>query len=148
MANYGTIAGAVTYFSERLGTTPWDNAVVGDRTKALIMATKAIDRLNFAGDMADEDQGYQFPRGEDTSVPQDILDATYECAIAFLDDVDLEMEQEAIGVVTESYSGARTTYDSHNVQDHIRAGIPSITAWNILIPYLRDPQEVSLSRVT
>ena len=43
---YGTIVLADVYFGERLFSEVWENAVPGDRTKALIMATRAIDRLN------------------------------------------------------------------------------------------------------
>ena len=109
MANYGTIALANTYFGERLNSTVWENAVPGDRTKALIMATKAIDRLNIADEKTESAQELQFPRGTDTTVPQAILDATYECAISFLDGVELDLEQEMLGVNSDAYSGARTT---------------------------------------
>jgi hypothetical protein len=148
MTIYGSIALANAYFATRLETGVWDNAVVGDRTAALTMATKSIDRLNFAGEMVDSDQEFQFPRADDTEVPQDILDATYECALAFLDGVDIELEQEMTGVNSDAYSGVRTTYDSYARQDHIKAGIPSYRAWMILLPYLRDPQEVTLRRVS
>jgi len=147
VANYGTIVLANTYFGERLNSEIWEDAIPGDRTKALIMASRAIDRLNFVGEMADEDQVLQFPREEDTSVPTDILYATYECALAFLDGVDLDLEQEMLGVNSDAYSGARATYDADFTQDHVRAGIPSAQAWQLLLPYLRDPREVILRRV-
>ncbi len=145
---YGSIALANTYFGTRLETGVWDDAIPGDRTAALTMATKAIDRLNFVGDVATLGQDNQFPRGEDTDVPDDILEATYECAIAFLDGVDLELEQEMVGVNSDAYSGVRTTYDSHNRQDHIKAGIPSYQAWCLLLQYLHDPREVIVRRVS
>ena len=148
MANYGTIALANTYFGARLETDDWDNAVIGDRTAALTMATKAIDRLNFVGDVATMGQDNQFPRGDDTDVPDAILEATYECALAFLKGVDLELEQEMIGVNSDAYSGVRTTYDSHTRQDHIKAGIPSYQAWTLLLQYLHDPREVTIRRVS
>jgi len=148
MSNYGTIALADAFFLERLSTEVWDNAVVADRTAALVTATKAIERLNFAGEVETLGQEFQFPRTDDTEVPQDILDATYLCALALLDGVDLELEQEMVGVNSDAYSGVRTTYDSHSRQDHIKAGIPSYEAWMILLPYLRDPLEVTLRRVS
>jgi hypothetical protein len=148
VANYGTIALADAYFALRLETDVWDNAVVADRTAALTMATAAIERLNFAGEVETLGQEFQFPRTDDTEIPQDILDATYLCALALLDGVDLELEQEMTGVTSDAYSGVRTTYDSYSRQDHIKAGIPSYEAWMILLPYLRDPQEVILRRVS
>lgn len=149
MANYGTIAGGDTYFGERLNSEVWEDAIPGDRTKALIMATRAIEKLNFAGvKYGGDDQEAQFPRGDDTTVPDDIVYATYECAFAYLDNIDMDLEQENLGVVSDAYSGSRTTYDAGFVKDHIRAGIPSSQAWSYLLPYLRDPREVSISRVS
>ncbi len=145
---YGSIVLANTYFATRLETDVWDDAVVDNRTAALTMATKSIDRLNFAGEVETLGQDNQFPRGDDTSVPQDILDATYECALAFLDGIDIELEQEMVGINSDAFSGVRTTYDSYTRQDHIKAGIPSYRAWMLLLPFLRDPAEVTLRRVS
>jgi len=145
---YGSIVLANTYFGERLDSRVWEVTAIGDRTKALIMATRAIDRLNFAGEKYLASQTLQFPRETDTSVPAAILEACYECAIAFLDGVDMGLEQENLGVVAHAYSGARTTYNEHFSQDHIRAGIPSAAAWQLLMPFLRDPREVIIRRVS
>jgi hypothetical protein len=148
MTHYGTLDEAITYFGERLNTTPWDNAIPGDKIKALYMATRCIDRLNIAGTKADDGQERQFPREGDTVVPDDIKLACFECAIAFLDGVDMEMEQKNLGMTSDAFSGARATYDSNFVEEHIRAGIPSSEAWALLGPYLRDPREVVISRAS
>ena len=145
---YGSIVLADTYFGERLESDVWENAIPNDRTKALIMATRAVDRLNFADEVTASGQELQFPRGTDTTIPADILMAVYECAIAFLDGVDVDLEQELLGVTSDAYSGARATYDPAHRLDHFRAGIPSSRAWQFLIPYLRDPQEVTIRRVS
>lgn len=146
-STYGSIARAEQYFSERLGTRAWDTAVILDRTKALLMATRAIDRLNFAGSLHSDSQELQFPRGDDTTVPVDIEFACYELALAFLDGVDLEQEANSVNVASDAFSGVRTTYDADTYAEHMRAGIPSIVAWQYLKPYLRDPREILLSRV-
>lgn len=145
---YGTQSRANVYFSKRLNTRVWDEAVYNDRDAALIMATRAIDRLNFAGDKNDVDQALQFPRGDDTEIPVDIEYATYEMVLALLDEVDMDQEVETLGVLSETYSGVRTTYDADHVNEHIRAGIPSIEAWEYLKPYLRDSTCLRLSRVS
>jgi hypothetical protein len=145
---YGTISRANAYFSKRLNTKAWDNAVYGDREAALIMATRAIDRLNFAGDKNDSTQDLQFPRGDDTEVPASVEYANYELALTFLDEVDMDQEIQTLGVLSETYSGMRTTYDADYVNEHIRAGIPSIEAWEYLRPFLRDPTQVRISRVS
>ena len=146
---YGSIAGANLYFnSQRLNSEPWEDALANDRQKAMIMATRAIDRLNFAGEIAVSGQSLQFPRGDDTVVPLDIELAAYECALKYLDDVDMQDEIESIGINRNEYLGTRSTYDSSFVAEYIRAGIPSAEAWIHLKPYIRDIQAVNLSRVS
>ena len=146
---YGSITGANLYFgSQRLQSEPWEEALVTDRQKGLIMATRAIDRLNFAGVKTDDDQVLQFPRGDDTVVPLDIELATYECTLKFLDDVDMQDEIESIGITRNQYLGTRSTYDESFVAEYIRAGIPSAEAWVHLKPYLRDIKAIELSRVS
>lgn len=146
---YGSITGANLYFgSQRLNSEPWEEALVNNRQKGLIMATRAIDRLNFAGEKTDEDQSLQFPRGVDTVVPLDIELAAYECTLKFLDDVDMQDEIESIGITQNKYLGTHSTYDASFVAEYIRAGIPSAEAWIHLKPYLRDPQAIELSRVS
>ena len=145
---YGTHAAAETYFSERLDTKIWDGTLYSDRIAALIMSTRAIDKLNFGSDKNNENQNLQFPRGDDTVVPVEIEYAAYEVALALLDGYNPDEEVETLGVLSEAYSGVRTTYDASHVNEHIRAGIPSIEAWEYLRPFLRDPTQVRLSRVS
>lgn len=145
---YGSISRANVYFSKRLNTRVWDEAIYSDREASLIMATRAIDRLNFAGDKNDSEQALQFPRNDDTDIPIEIEYATYELALTLLDEVDMDQEVQTLGVLSETYSGVRTTYDADYVNEHIRAGIPSIGAWEYLRPFLRDPSLVRLSRVS
>lgn len=145
---YGTQDRADIYFNKRLNTAAWDEALLSDKESALIMATRLIDRLNFAGDKNDSAQSLQFPRGDDTDVPIEIEYACYEVALALLDGYEPEQEVESLGVLSETYSGVRTTYDGYHVNEHLRAGIPSIEAWEYLRSFLRDPTQVRLSRVT
>jgi len=148
MDYYGTIVKAETYFGERLNTQAWDTAIISDREKALKMATRTIDRLNFAGEKYDSIQESQFPRGLDLTVPVDIECACYEIALALLDGIDMEQEALGLGIVSDAFSGVRTTYDDAMFHDHLRAGIPSIIAWDYLKPYLNDPRQIILSRVS
>ena len=68
MAYYGTISDGDTYFATKLRATAWTGATDADQEKALNMATRAIDQLNFKGDKYDEDQALEFPRDEDETV--------------------------------------------------------------------------------
>jgi hypothetical protein len=145
---YGTISRANVYFSRRLNTRSWDTAVYSDREAALIQATRTIDKLNFAGDKADSSQSLQFPRNNDAEVPIEIEFACYEIVLVLLDGYNQDQEIQTIGVLSESYSSVRTTYDGDFVAEHVRAGIPSIEAWEYLYPFLRDSRSVRISRVS
>jgi len=145
---YGTIVEAQEYFDGRLNTDAWDDAITGDKTKALEQATTTIDRLNFRGSKTSSTQANQFPRDDDTTVPNDIKNASFEIALAFLDGVDPEMEYENLSMISQGYANVRSTYDRSNVPLHIVAGVPSSVAWRFLVPYLRDAFSVDLSRIS
>lgn len=136
------------YFDTRLNTRAWDNADSGDKPKALIMATRIIDRLNFAGDKNSATQELQFPRDTDTEIPDDIKIACAEIAIELLDGVDPNKEFEDLAIVTHRYAEVVTTYDRSVVQEHLVAGVPSATAWRYLKPYIRDNRFVTVSRIS
>lgn len=144
---YGTLAAAEHYFAYRLNSGYWDNATIADREKALIGATRLIDRLNFANSKYDAEQNLQFPRGTDTTVPIEIEYAVYEIGIKLIEGVDSEIDAQTLGVMSESYSGVQANYHENFVNEHIRAGIPSIEAWEYLKPFLRDSRQVNLARV-
>ena len=148
MGMYGTIAGAETYFKTRLNTSAWDNAQNLDKTSALTMAAEVIDRLNFLGEKTDENQELQFPRYSDTLVPEDIKKAAYEIALALLDGVNPELEFENLNMISQGYGNVRSTYDRSRPAEHLLAGVPSITAWRYLKPYLRDIYTVDLLRAS
>jgi len=144
---YGTLTAADLYFDNRLFSDVWVNATIKDRQTALIAAARAIDKLNYCNDKNSEDQNLQFPRGNDTTIPVEIEYAAYEIAIKFLEGVENEIEAQSLGVMSESYSGVKTSYQGSYVNEHLRAGIPSIEAWEYLKAFLRDSRQVNLSRV-
>ena len=148
MPSYLTIIEAQTYFNTRLHTQPWDYAIDDEKTKALAMASKIIDRLNYEGEKTDEAQVNQFPRDADIAVPQDIMDATTEIALSLLDGVDPELEFENLAMITQQYGTIKSTYDRSINQEYKMAGVPSMTAWRMLKPYLRDSQGIDLNRVS
>jgi hypothetical protein len=145
---YATEAEAVLYFSGRLNADAWDDADSYERDKALINATRIIDRLNFKGAKTVATQVLQFPRDNDTVVPDDIKSACSEIALALLDGVDPELEFENLNMVSQGYANVRSTYDRNLPSEHIAAGIPSVSAWRYLKPYLRDVNAVDVSRVS
>jgi len=148
MDAYITIEDADIYFGERLYTSPWDNAETDDKTKALKMATRIIDRLNFLDDKYDEDQERQFPRNTDTTVPTDIQYACAEIALTLLDGVDPELEFQNLSVKMHKHADVQTTYDRTFAPEHLIAGVPSPTAWRYLKPYLRETGSINIHRVS
>ncbi len=169
---YGTLNDANVYFNLRLHEEAWYNAAADDRPKALMKATQIIDALNFKGFKAtvfdiifddyydetgateaeireaEEAQELEFPRGEDTDVPIQIQISCWEIAHALLDGVDPDLDIENLGVVSQGYASVRTTYARSQSQvEHLMHGVPSATAWRYLKPFLRDADEIKLSRV-
>jgi len=149
-AYYGTILEANAYFAERLNTDAWDDTVDSDdvtHIKGLKQATRAIDALNFYGTKTDEDQELQFPRDDDSEVPTEIKQACFEEALSLLDGSDSELEFSNLDMKSQGYANIRSTYDRSSPPLHIIAGFTSVTAWRKLKPYLRDGQNIELSRV-
>lgn len=133
---YITRTNADTYFTERYPSDLWDAATNDTKDKILIVATKIIDTLNFFGEKTNSSQEREFPRDGDTEVPQDILDACCEIAYALLDGVDIEKEYNKLMISSTSLDVASITFNNQMSQ-HIVAGVPSLTAWRKLLPYLR-----------
>jgi len=124
---------AETYFKDRLWIGAWEGATDRDKDKSLIMATAIVDRLAL----------YAF-----TDVPQDLKNAICEIALSLLDGVDPEKEFENLALTSTQYSSVRSTYDRAYPMEHLEAGVPSITAWRMIKPYLDVSKGLKLSRVS
>ena len=146
MTPYINIMNAQLYFNERLNTGSWDNASDEDKDKALLMSTRAIDKLNFVGDKTDSSQELQFPRGGDDVIPTAIEEACCELALTLLDDVDIGMEIEDIRILRHQFANVRNTYNGDIAPEYVVAGIPSAVAWQLLLPYLRNTQSATITR--
>lgn len=166
---YGTAAGADAYFDARLHEHVWTESTSDERTKALVMATRIIDVLNFKGDKhtvyelleddpyasdeeireAEQEQLLEFPRGEDTVVPEVIDTVCYEIAYALLDGKDPDLELENLGISSQTYGAVSTAYNrNQTLIEHLVNCVPSAQAWNWLKPFLRDEDILALSRVS
>ena len=145
---YITVPDADAYFATRLNSEVWDLAESIDKEKAIATSGRAIDQLNFAGVMTDSNQDHQFPRDDDTTIPTDVQYACCELAYALLDGVDPELEYENLNMVAQGFGNVRSTYDRSTKPAHIVAGIVSMAAWRNLLPYLRDPLYLEISRVS
>lgn len=170
--SYASEETAQCYFDGRLHSEAWDCASSTDRCKALLEATRRIDRLNFAGLRTSDynsrlatlsdtgvmtannillpstpGQPLEFPRNGATTYPQEVVSAACEIALALLDGVDPEMEMNSLPSVHQGFAAVRETYEPNIARLAYRHGIPSYTAWNYLYPFLADPSEIVLRRV-
>jgi hypothetical protein len=166
---YGTLSEANDYFDHRLHEEAWSGADTELREKALWAATQIIDTLNFKGNKAtvhtlltatpdateqqirdaEAAQVREFPRGNDTDVPEAIRTACYDIAHDLLDGKDPEIELENLGITSQAYSSVRTTYHRSQVPiEHIVNGIPNALAWRKLRPFLRDGELITLKRIS
>jgi hypothetical protein len=146
--SYATLAEAYTYAYGLLRGTPFTTASDGDRQKALDEATSRIDALTYNGEKTDVDQVNQFPRDEDTEVPDDIKNACTEIAIKLLDGYNDDLEFEDQRIIQSKIGSLSTFHDRSSPSLHKIAGIPSIIAWRLLLPYMVDPREVRINRIS
>lgn len=143
---YGT-----AYFAERLGAEVWDNASSGDRTKALKQATRSIDLLRLVSEKYDESQVREFPRAVDgADVPVEVQDACCEVALAVLEGRTANALVGTAGVASESTGDASVSYTGDrgdlSVLDET-FGLGSLTAAQLLAPWIEDSSAVDLTRV-
>lgn len=141
---YGSVLFAQDYF---IGNTVWPTYNAQQQLAALVKASAAIDNLNYTGIKTIKVQPMEFPRDFDIDTPVNIDYAAYEEALLLIQGVDPNEEQMDLSILSEGIGSARVTYDRAWVPENIRSGIMSNVAWTYLKPYLRDPMELSLSRV-
>lgn len=109
--SYVDLNEANEYFSNRLHAEAWANAAESDKRKALVMATKAIDRQPLKGRKTDKEQPFAFPRFPDTEIPTVVKEACCEEALSLLERGNSQrrkLQQEGIqsftlGNMSETY---------------------------------------------
>lgn len=148
MIPYADASTADAYFATRVGSDAWDDAEPTNRDKALAHATRIIDALNIVGVKADSTQENQFPRHGQIDVPEDIIFATCEIALALLDGVNPELELENLSQTASGYANVKTTFDRSQLSEHILAGVPSSAAWRYIKPWLVDNRSIGLTRAS
>jgi hypothetical protein len=158
--SYITIQEAVEYFKDRIFSEVWDNADPIDRQKAIVTATRQIDRHPLKGRKANPDQTLQFPRAFVTgslerrerrfdlgptngwaqeTVPQEVKDACCEQAIFLLAQTEYERDrarQNVYGILEEGVGTAIDTMDLMAVRQNRRRTILCPEARELLLPYL------------
>jgi len=80
--SYASVAEADYYFEDRMTVTAWTNASTADKAKALVSATRVIDKEQFVGSATSSTQALSFPRKGsfmDTSTGYSIeMDSDYD----------------------------------------------------------------------
>lgn len=164
---YGSVALATAYFDNRLHQTDWSVATAEDKERALLAATRDVDRLSYAGykttvfdlleanpdatqdeiDAADEAQPLKFPRdGKD--IPETFLMAVYEIAHERLRGRDPDVEQENLRISSGGVGSTRSSLNTAGgANAHLANGIVSFTAWRYLLPLLASNNSFDIERV-
>lgn len=143
---FGSVEGADRYWSEQLNGQLWEVTSADIKTKALVTATRAINRLRFAGSKSAESQPLEFPRNGQETLPEELQQATYEEALELLKGVDPSTEAGNIWVVSRAFGKVRTDYDFRTAPLHVVHGIASHKAWQLLSPLLSPASGVILRR--
>lgn len=142
--SYVDVATASTYLADHIDGAAWTAASDEQKAAALVSATRAIDRLPLRGAPVDADQHLAFPRRERTgygwsqqsAVPQAVLDATCEEALALLDGERRQRQQlQAEGVASFSLGALSESYRA-GVAGASSDGVVSQTARHLLRPYI------------
>lgn len=144
--SYTTVDYANTYFAQKLHTEAWDEADTPTQTKALSHSTLLLNRLNYIDDKTNSLQVDQWPRFKATVIPDDIQQACCELALSLLDGIDPDLELKNLSNTKEEFGQVKSTFDRSQLTEHILAGVPSITAWRLVLPWLRDSRTVTLVR--
>ena len=111
--SYISLADAETYFEGRLNSDSWDDASEDNKNRALVSATRNIDRQFLEGEKYSSDQILEFPRtiDETTTIPTSVEEATCEEAISQLEegyqikkDIRDGLKSKKVGDMSKSYN--------------------------------------------
>lgn len=146
--SYISIEDAEIYFSMRLYSDTWNNATADQKSQALVMATRRIDRQRVTGRKADLVQKLQFPRAfyspglasldyaaaypsdgwlVEKEVAQCVKDACCEEALSMLNGISKRQDLQhqgvssfTIGDLSETYKLTGTRLQSRDAHELLR----------------------------
>lgn len=113
--SYVTVEEADSYFANTLQFEDWNKYDTSTKEKALITATRQIDRLPFAGRKLDINQSLEFPRTTTNlpfsdGIPDSITYATCEQALFLLQGGSKRQELQKQGVKSYSLGDLSETF--------------------------------------
>ncbi len=153
ITQYATATEGDEHMNSRLHTEAWDLADAASQDAALLETTRKIDRLQYVGRKTVAAQNQAFPRNNvpgytDGVIPDEIKIACIEGAYALLSGVDTELAYKNLRSSNEGLAAVRRTYTPSAIPPHVVALIPSVEAWNYLLPFLAPAGSVTTIRVS
>lgn len=143
---YIEITEADEYFRFSLYSEPWDDASEETKEKALVSATRSIEKLSFRGIKTDEDQLLEFPRNGETVVPAAVKQACCEEALALLSGKNPEEIADQSNVTSHRFASVSTSYDTDVRKIWEEVGLMSKVAFDLLVPYIGSNELIRVER--
>lgn len=113
--SYVDVATADTYFSSRLYADTWEEATPQSKEKALKMATKILDAMDWKGTKTDSGNSLRWPRTgvynrddealDSETIPAFLEEATAELALDLLDDDTTKTSEQDKALVKKVKAG-------------------------------------------
>lgn len=116
--SYVDVADADTYFLHAIHATAWNDAEETTKESALVTATRMLDRQNWDGEKYQDapTQVLDFPRSgltdsegnevDETTVPQEVIDATCELGLALIEDVTVQSDRNTSSNIKKLKAGS------------------------------------------
>lgn len=123
----------------------WFSATDQEKTLYLNRATRTLNNLPWKG--VKGDTANAFPRENQTEIPDAIKFACAEIAFTLAEGVDPAIEFDNLVVTSQKIGTVSITSDVRIPRAFVAAGVLSLEAWRLILPYLRYLGSVSLERV-
>lgn len=147
MVRYLEVNDADAYIQNyKVERSEWENASEGNKEIWLNKATRALDSLVWKSVRTDSLQPNAFPRGSETDIPQDILDATAELAFAYSCGVNPDLEFDNLSISSRKLGPVSTTSDTTIPKVFVILGIVSLDAYRLIAPYLQSSKLQRIER--
>ena len=144
MSSYADETYADAFFATEYGYSAWSSAT--DKDLALNTATRLLDTLNYDGDKTSSTQDNEFPRDDETDVPDVIKKVCCLVAYSLIDGIEPEEELQTLNSTAFKYASVSDSRDTGWIPDFRVHGIPNAQAWNMLLPYLKDGSLIKIVR--
>lgn len=125
-------------------TSFWSPLTSEEKLSILRDSTAIINRLRFRGEKTSSSQINAFPRYSTSVIPQNIMRATVYIALSISEGFSPNIEYTDLGRVSQKTAGISSTYTTKQPAEHVVAGVPSVTAWRLLLPFMPNPKYITL----